>query len=1079
MYYTNVLQIKNIYDFYEKSSSEQKHHIFTNSKELLEGDIKEDIKNLCIYLWENPNIIITLLTNSYNKDLDKYCIELITNRFYSNLISKNILQPQLFYIIAFFLNKEINELNFDKKNDFLKKTICHKIFKQLRRNPELIKYIRNIIKDIIKEVYNNSQSKFNEIYDIILSNKILLSIPMIEEKINEKKNEEKKCKEKNKNNKNIYFNKKFKNKNNINENEIEDVTKKYLKNITKLFLEEKYKEYKDNNKNTIMKEYCEVQLQNYGKFIKEVNNYELYTNNNLFKRISSSSTKEVDIVYKRNLILTIHFMNYFLNTLNEKINELPFQIRQICKLIKVLITKKFPLIKKFEINTFIGIFLFEKLLFPLFINPQLNCLLMTSKLTSEDFYYNLIAITRYIKCFFYGEFYFEYNNECDYTPFNYYFLEKMPFLNEIFDKICDVELPEYITQLILENENNTIDMNNINFNYLYKEKYHIYHQTFCLSYGDLFFIMKNIYMNQDKLFNQKQHSQLNTIWDKILKNKIYKEIIAGKALKENPIVQKKQENVNKKLPFEKEPHQIYEFMNNICTKPKIVKEYFIINNTIFNINEKNFQEEIQSLNKNFLTYDINNNNDLDILPIIKHSFCEILRSLPTFNELLSSNLINSNNINDFNSLIVELKKYFDYYYFNHMNFEQMTKSIQLRWALSFFAENENKLSNDFKENNYNLFYNNLEKDLNNSINNINNNIYFISHFQDNHINSTYNQHNIVFILSKLKKMNSNLILQKIIQKYFAYIQISVKINKNKTKNPKTQWSDLVFEIKKGKEKDDKWYNINNIYISEKNNYTNYKTIESFIDNFTFENEHFNSGENDNNDNINDNNNIFDYLYHLKIPEKINNYIDISIKELLLEKIYHDIYSKQEIPNYVSKIKKIMFCGLYDILYINYTPSSIDNTIYNKTNMLTWTKLSHFTNEEFPLHQSLIPPIVDCFKKLEKKKMPKIKLSYLIKINEMLSLIHCQKQISFNNKQLNNIYYLNPVLVYSIIKAKPKTLHSDIRYIEVFVDLKDKDINYIEEIKKYILFIIDMNYKDLYGNITEEEYNQKCNIYFSK
>ena len=112
-------------------------------------------------------------------------------------------------------------------------------------------------------------------------------------------------------------------------------------------------------------------------------------------------------------------------------------------------------------------------------------------------------------------------------------------------------------------------------------------------------------------------------------------------------------------------------------------------------------------------------------------------------------------------------------------------------------------------------------------------------------------------------------------------------------------------------------------------------------------------------------------------------------------------------------------------------------------------------------------------------MPKIKLLYLAKINEMLSLIHCQKQISFNNKQLNNIYYLNPILVYSIIKAKPKTLQSDIRYIEVFVELKDKEINYIEEIKKYILFIIDMNHKDLYGNITEEEYNQKCNIYFNK
>ena len=165
-----------------------------------------------------------------------------------------------------------------------------------------------------------------------------------------------------------------------------------MKNVTNTFLEEKYREYK-NNKNTMMKDYCEIQLQNYGKFINEENNYELYTNNNLFKRISSSSIKEVDIVYKRNLTLSINLMNSFLHKLNEKINEFPLQIRQICKLIKILVIKKFQNIKKIELNIIIGIFFFEKLLFPLLINPQINCILMTSKITSDDLYYNLIAIT--------------------------------------------------------------------------------------------------------------------------------------------------------------------------------------------------------------------------------------------------------------------------------------------------------------------------------------------------------------------------------------------------------------------------------------------------------------------------------------------------------------------------------------------------------------------------------------------------------------------------------------------------------------------------------------------------------------
>ena len=132
------------------------------------------------------------------------------------------------------------------------------MFKQLRRNPKLIKNFRYILKNIIKEVYIYSQTRNNEIYDLILTNKIYLSIPMIEEKINEKINEEKKIKEKNKV-KNIN-NKKYKNqiKNKI--INPEEITKKYFQNITKSFLEEKIEEYKNDN---LLKEFCQFQLNSF------------------------------------------------------------------------------------------------------------------------------------------------------------------------------------------------------------------------------------------------------------------------------------------------------------------------------------------------------------------------------------------------------------------------------------------------------------------------------------------------------------------------------------------------------------------------------------------------------------------------------------------------------------------------------------------------------------------------------------------------------------------------------------------------------------------------------------------------
>ena len=1064
-----MLLIKNIYDFYEKSSSKQIHHIFTSSKEVLEGELKEDIKNLCVYLWENPCIIISLIKNSYNKDLNKNLIQLITNRFYTNFYSNAIIEPQLLYIISYFLKEEINELTFDKKFDFLKKTICYQIFKQLRKNAELINYFRFIIKDIVKDVYDFSEQNY-EIDDVILYNKIYLNITKIEELINSKKNEEKKGKEKNKNIKTNLDGKILSNKkNNIDEKitNYEEISKKYFINITKSFLEEKIPSFKDNN--IFMKEYFEYQLKRFEGFNNENNqNHELFTNNNLIKHLSDCPIKEIDKLYKRNLSITIYFMDKFLNTLNENINTIPYQIRQICKLIKLFTLEKFPNSKKFQVNAMVGIFLFENLIFPLFANPQLHSLLMLSKNISEDLYFNLTSITKYFKCFYHGYFYLEYNDESDYTPFNNYFIERISFLDEIIEKICDVELPVFIQQLFLNNK--AEEINEINFNDLYKEKYYVYHQSFCLSFGELYIIMKNIYVNHLNLFENNKNEKLYVIWDKIFKNKYYKDFISVKAIKENPITKdnsnSNKEKKNKKIPIEKDNRQIYEFMNNISNKPKIVKEYFILNNIVFNDNEKMIDEV--KLNENFINFDINNN--LDILPILKKSFCQILNNLPSFENLISSNQIKSKTINNFATFLAELKNYFDYYQFEHKNFDQITKSIELKWALNFFIENESKISEDLKANNYNLFFSQIENDLNNSIKNIKDSLYNISHIYDNNINLIKKGQKLAFVLYKIKKINLNFIVQRIIQKFSAYIQVSVKLAKIKNKNSNGVWNDLIFEIKRGKTKEDKCYDSNNIYISQKNNYTNYKTIASFIENFSFENEYFTGGEN---------NNIFDYLHQLKIPEKISLYLDTSLKDMLFEKLINNIYSKQDIPNIASKLKKYILSGLYDNIYNNYIPSSMDNLLFNKTNKLSWTDLSHFTKESFPLQKSLIPSIVELLKKLESKKIPKKKLDYLIRINELLSSIPCSKEISYNNKKLNIVNYLNPFLICSIIKAKLKYLPSDIRYIEVFMDEKDKRIKYLEEMNNHILFIIDLTYNDLYGNISEDEYNKNCNICFNE
>ena len=470
-------------------------------------------------------------------------------------------------------------------------------------------------------------------------------------------------------------------------------------------------------------------------------------------------------------------------------------------------------------------------------------------------------------------------------------------------------------------------------------------------------------------------------------------------------------------------------------------------------------------------------NNFDLLKFLKNSFYRILDILPSFSELESTNQINVKNIKDFHTLLIELKKYVSNYYFHYMNFEQIGKNIDLTCALDFIAENESKLSNEQKLDNYSIFFIELEKDINKSIKDTNVNLDFISHFHDNNTNLIKKQENFSLVLSYLRKINLNFIVQKIIKQFPVYIQVSVKANNKNKNNSKNKWGDLVFEIKRGKNKDDKSFDVNNIYISEKNNYINYKTIESFIDYFSFENEHFTphiSGENGGG--ISD---IFSYMNELKIPEKISNFIDVSLKEILTERLYNDIYSKQDIPNILKKLKKIILNGLYDNIYKNYLPYSDDNLLYKKSKMLQWTHLSNFTNEPLILQQSLIPPIVECFKKLQKKKTPRKKLWYLLKVNDILLTIHCEKEINYVDKNINITRHLNPILLYSIIQTQPQNLYSDMRYIEIFMNEKDKEKIYIEEIKNHISFIIELSYKDLCGNITEEDYNKNCKEYYNE
>ena len=1098
--------MRTIYDIYDKNPIDQKNHILTVSKEALAGDFKNDVKDLIIYLWENPSIIFTLLKKIQNKEEQNKLIYVIMNTFYENIFSVNLIDETLFSMICILLKDEINQLK--KKEDkeiFLNDTLCCNLLGELWRKPEITKYFRKIIEDVVKDINNISFIVKSSISNYVINNKINLKVNEIEDQINkkilEKENNEKNNKGRkhnksfsvpenfistkyndirlrsdtniSKNNKHIYDKNRNKDKNTIKDenNEPEDdetLVKKYFDNVTKDILIEKQKTIEDIK----MKEYLQYQLDNLKDYenYNNINNIEgIYTNQTVLKNIYGSlvSTK-ILLVYQTYFAIVIRALNKILDNFLENIDELPYNLKQICKIIALLINKKFPDIKVFERNSFIGVFIIDKIIFPLFQDPKINCLI-TDIDRNEDSYFNYNFIASLLSDFSLGYLYFETEKKGNYTPFNGYFLEKMPILMKIYDKIIDVELPKYLEDII---ENNSND-NNINeeLNIIYQKYFErhteepIYSQSCCLSFGELDFLLKLINNFYDKICEQKNNDKIKGLVDKINKNKNYKELLELKIKKEDehPVMSSDKNTKEKK-----------DINLNCLIKPTV--EYFVINNVTFSNKFKYISDiNMNTLYINFKDLDIiqNYKNEDDLYNLLIKSLCEELYSLPFIDELIKIKKINNESLNNLSLLIKDLNNYILFLSSIESYYQ---KYLIIQWSSNFLLENINKI------NDYSHYFKEVENYLNSLINNYNFNE-LASCLNNFTVEKTKQEINEISLL-KLKRINTNSIVNRIINEFPIYIRIELKeiVTKIKENNKISIQTNLNLDIKRAKSKEKKKISDpKGIYINEKSNLKIYKTISSFIKYFDIEtdskiNQYIMNLRQKDKLNKNEKKDIYDEIKSIELPEKIVLFMNTILKETISDMLYIEKINKTEIPSILLKTNKKIISGLYT-LFRDYLPNDKDNELNNKTKLLSNININHFINDNYHLYDSIISFIINCLKKFENKKTLSGKLICIRQIKYILSNIQNISKIKYNNNELKtgNIY-LNPLLIYSIIKFQPNYFASDIKFISTFIDLdeknKIKNTELIEELKCYIKYILDLNYNNLNegGNISSLENN---------
>ena len=414
-------------------------------------------------------------------------------------------------------------------------------------------------------------------------------------------------------------------------------------NLNKDELEKIIKNTKEQN----IKEYISYLISS----IEKANDINIFSSTILINKIK----KENIILFYKEYILKI---NLLFDLLIEKLTNIiiPIEIKYICKIIYELVLCKYPNIKVYEIYSFIGKNILNKLLIPLFkepLNIYLNEILISenTKLNLNfliNIFTQLISLTLFT------------NNEKEfmYTPFNIYFLNKVPEIFKFYENIAKVELPKFIELFI----NNKLEENYL-YEYFNENKNEILiHKSIVFSLDEINCLIKNIEKNKDIIFSKEENetkildifNKLNTDMNKKLLLQLDK-MNNSKKNKNYIIIQDL--IINPKYNFDIQKQKEYYYINELS---KIETEDDKKLNNI--IKTKNYINYILFYSPKLSSFNFSNNGNIftifsELKNFLKLSEKKIYFQYYTDSLLLCLKKLDENySKNDFDLLLNELNK---------------------------------------------------------------------------------------------------------------------------------------------------------------------------------------------------------------------------------------------------------------------------------------------------------------------------------------------------------------------------------------------------------------------------------------
>ena len=1082
VFYKNQIGMKAIYD-YCKSDNPEKYYNYVLEEKNEERFGKEnyEIINTVIFLLRNNNDLLLNLVNNCPKNSFNELADFLVNFFFNNTIDSSFNEDELLIFIYLIIEQHILNEETGLENDrgylFYNNNLVYYIFKYLTRKPDIRSYTYSILSNYIIqfEEYNDTIS----IETKILNNECMQGLR--NNSVNRTMSD---VKTMNINNKSDSFSfspenpsvlndipKTFTYSSPLNRNLItniedflndkeEDSDDKFdlnidtihitldpffeESNLTLEYLQEVFSEYEQKNDNdniTIaMKTYIFNLINDLGK------NPDIFSNKEKISTLKkyivmNNENENLNEKIKNNYNKITKCIDDIIDSFNENVISLPYILKSINSILYFLLNKKYSneKIQNTEYHTliFLSNFLLGNIIIPLLSNPYFNGILtkgVLSKMAKE----NLEIISKILKQIISGKL-FSIEKDPEYTIFNKYIIKTLPKIFEITNKINsqkNFKLSQAIRNLINSYEN---PQRNVNYNFFEENQENIQLQNICFSWIDLiiFIDMFNANNNLDKIEVYQKNKE---IFDKFLEMKgyFYNEYNGNNIDLQTDF-----------FLFEKINYSPY-LSNQINT---LLQENFILRS-------KDEDEKVFLFKKYFV----------EILSFIN----KLTDNNSGFSKNDSRELINNEKEKDYlMNREYRYNKYLQIFSEEEEEEEEITDDINMTSPISY--ENKEKIDIDFKstilpniiDTITNEFGHNLDTTTSKRI------AFYASYLQIHieELDSKYKEKNysllIMEIIQKLESIFKGLnfvIINQIYLKVKDGTKLNMIIRNNFLQTKKMEKCiciqylfdklNLPCKLNIVKDESGKITKINYEKITSDKSKIN--SIQSFIDNFPNFRELFSEEED-----------IIDCEENIELDVALNAYLK-DLKGLLKNETIMERYSKEEFDSIMFELENYILYKLYTKLFPA-TPTKKDTKFYNKCCRLSFLKPEALIKDKNAINEKLWEASIILINELDEKFTPVDKVE---KFGKAFAIL--QNSLTFSSGKGDlGIDDTISILIYVIMKAKPKNLFSNSKYCQLFLNVELSKRLYgilLSQIEMVKNIIYNMKYTDLIG-VTEEEFGK--------